>query len=160
MTGAEIPLFFALTTAASAAVGVVGAMQQGKAASQAAEYNAAVAERNAGVAHAQASAEIQAKAIEQARHFGNVRAQFGSSGIEFSGSALDVFQDQLTSAEHDKQLIKYKGDMKALGFNDEATLARMNAKNSVTAGYIGAASAVTKSIGSIATYGSGQRAAA
>lgn len=143
-------LMFALATAAGGAVSAVGAIQQGQAAKAAGEYNAAVAERNASATRAQTAADVLAKSREKAQHLGDLRAQFGANGLDFSDSALDVFQDHATQAEYDAKLTQYKGNLRAAGYGEEAILQKMGAKSASTAGYIGAGSAVLGSVSKIA----------
>lgn len=137
----EIAAAFAI---ASAAVGAVGAIQQGNATAAAANYNAEVARENAKASREQTAADVEQKAREQRKHLGSVRANYGSSGLVFEGSAFDVFEDQMYDMELDKRLMTYKGEMRARGYDDDARLKKMEAKNATTAGYIGALSSITK----------------
>jgi len=134
----------AASAIASAAIGAVGSMYQGRAQASADTFNAQVAENNARSAREMARADLEQKAREQQKHFGAVRAAYGASGIAFDGSALDVFEDQLLDAELDKRMITYKGELRARGFEDEAKLRRMSAKSASTAGFIGALSSFAR----------------
>lgn len=135
---AALPLLF---TIGSAVIGAVGAIQQGKATAAAANHNAQVAEQNAKTAREMAQADVEAKARDQQRHFGAMRAAYGANGLAFEGSALDVFEDQLYDAELDKRLISYKGELRARGYEEEAVNKRMEASAAKSAGFIGALSA-------------------
>jgi len=145
MTGLEI--IGALSAVASVASGVVGAMgaqQQGAATAAAANYQAQVATRNATVARQQATAEADDQRRENRRQLGAIRAAYGGSGIEMAGSPLDVLEDTALEQELDVQRIGYRGELRAAGENDKATLSLMEAKNAKKAGQIGAVSSVLK----------------
>lgn len=145
MTGFEIVA--ALSAAASVASGVVGAMgamQQGKAQSQAATYTAQVADRNAKIARQQADVEQEDQRRENMRQRGAIRAAYGGSGIEMAGSPLDVLEDTAMEQELDVERIGYRGALRALGENDKANLARAEAENAKSAGAIGAMGSILK----------------
>jgi hypothetical protein len=145
MTGFEIVA--ALSAAASVASGVVGAMgamQQGKAQSQAATYTAQVADRNAKIARQQADVEQEDQRRENMRQRGAIRAAYGGSGIEMAGSPLDVLEDTAMEQELDVERIGYRGTLRALGENDKANLARAEAENAKSAGAIGAMGSILK----------------
>lgn len=145
MTGFEIVA--ALSAAASVASGVVGAMgamQQGKAQSQAATYQAQVADRNAKIARQQADVEQEDQRRENLRQRGAIRAAYGGSGIEMAGSPLDVLEDTAMEQELDVERIGYRGTLRALGENDKANLARAEAENAKSAGAIGAVGSILK----------------
>lgn len=145
MTGLEI--IGALSAAASIASGVVGAMgamQQGKAASDAANYQAQVADRNAKIARQQAAVEQDDQRRENMRQLGAIRAAYGGSGLEMAGSPLDVLEDTSIEQELDVDRIGYRGTLRALGETDKANLARAEAENAKSAGAIGAVSSILK----------------
>ncbi|WP_414464357.1 hypothetical protein [Hyphomicrobium sp. DY-1] len=147
------------------AVQAVGAIQQGQAQAKADNYNAAVADQNAEIARRNASAvrdqtnsDVVTQAREQRKQLGLVRATYGANGLDFSGTALDVFEEQSLSANYDLHLTQYKGNLRAIdyeqqavGFNDSANLSRMSASAATSAGYIGAASAAIGGVTSAAT---------
>lgn len=145
MTGLEI--IGALSAAASVASGVVGAMgamQQGKAASAAANYQAQVAKRNATMARDQAAVEQDDQRRENMRQLGAIRAAYGGSGLEMAGSPLDVLEDTSIEQELDVERIGYRGNLRALGEEDKANLALAEASNAKKAGAIGAVSSILK----------------
>jgi hypothetical protein len=123
-------------------VGAVGSLQEAGARSQAAEYNADVAARNALAVREQTRSSIIDKTVETRRQLGQLRAAYGANGMMFSGSALDVLQDSATEASYDIAKMKYVGRLKEIGYQDERKLARMERKAVRTAGYMGAATSV------------------
>lgn len=154
-----------IAAVAAGAVGAVGAIQQANAASASAKYNAAVQENNAKtiernrkIALDQAESDASSKARENTRTLATIRANYGKSGLDMAGSALDVLEDSAIEGAFDVSKIRYQGEVRALGYTDEAAaqragaeLSRMNAKSQQTAGYIGAASSL---IGGVSKAGS------
>lgn len=142
MTGLEIAA--AALTVASGVVSAAGAMAQGEAQANAAEYEGLVADRNAKIARNQAAVEQEDQRRENLRQLGAVRAAYGASGIEMSGSPLDVLSDTALEQELDVARIGYRGELKAIGEGDKANLARAEADNARSAGAIGAVGSVLK----------------
>jgi hypothetical protein len=137
-------------TVASGAIGVVGALQQGRAAEAAGNYNAAVNERNAGVTLEQGRADLALKRRENLRRSAETRAAFGASGLAFDGSALDYFQDQAEDMALDESLGVYQSKLKAQGYRDQAKLDRAGAKGARTASYLAAVGEVAQTGASLA----------
>ena len=139
----------AVIAAAGAGIGAVGSIYQGQAAGAAADYNAAIMAQNAKAARDQARADAEDKAREAHRYLGSLHAAFGASGLSMEGSALDVYEDQSREAALAVHRVLYSGDLRAAGLEAGASLEKMKADTSRTAGYIGAASQVA---GGAATY--------
>ena len=137
MMAAAIPYIMA----ASAVVGAVSAIQQGKAAKAASEFNAEVSMQNAQIARADAAAQAAQADREQYLRFGAIRAAQGKSGgAAGEGSVLDVLADNAIQGELEKQNIIYQGEQRARGFVNTANLDTTAGKNSQTAGYMKAGS--------------------
>ena len=62
------------------------------------------------------------------------RAAYAASGINLSGSALDVMEDSTTQGEMDRLAILYGGDVEAANARNEATLSRFQGKSAAAAG--------------------------
>lgn len=163
MAGLEI--LGALASLASGVVSAMGAMQQAEAQARSAEYNAKVQDRNAIIAdqnrqHAIQTADVAAqdKRRENRRVLASVRAAYGTSGLEMAGSPLDVLEDTALEQELSASRIKYEGTVRAregaiqmLGYNEEATLQRMEAQSARAAGGVAAAGALFGGIGNALT---------
>lgn len=137
---AAIPYVLA---AVSTAVTVVAAVQQGKAAQRAADFNAKVAQDNAMLARQQA----QSKARQQDRvnrlRLGAIRAAHGASGgAAGEGSVLDVLGDTAMQGELEKQNILYAGRVQAAGYRNEASLSTAEGKSARAASTLKAGSAL------------------
>lgn len=124
-----------------AVVGVIGAVAQGvgamvsaNAQSQAATYNEQVQQRNAQAALSQGTAQAQEQQRQSEEALGRIRASYGAAGIEMSGDALGVYQDSATQANYDIAKVHYNSQVRATGYEDQATLDGMQAKADSTAG--------------------------
>lgn len=139
--------------AGATGISAVGSLMQGRAQSNAANYNAAqanynagIAEQNANIAIAQGNAESYRQGIEATRQIGKMRALYGASGVSVeSGSPLDVLADSTRSAVIDQQVTQYNYALKAqqyrqqaAGFQATANLDNANASNAMTSGYLNA----------------------
>lgn len=126
---------FAMVSMAGGAMGAIGSHYQAEGQAQAQEFNAQIAERNAGLSRQ--AAEYNALLLErQSRKIlGGIRAGAAASGGSgLDGSLLDILADSARSAEMDRQQTLYQGELKALGYEDSAKLARMGADSARTAG--------------------------
>lgn len=136
----------------STVAGAMSAINQGKAEANAANRAAEIAQRNKilanqdRIAAEQANqADLEDQQREHQRQLSSIRANFGSSGLEFSGSPLDILADTSTELALDERRTVYAGQqenrgyaLKMLGFDEEASAAFAQAKNSKRAGYINA----------------------
>lgn len=123
-----------------AAVSAVGAIRQGQAAANAANFNSAVATRNAQIAEGQSISAGEALSRDVQRRIGTATAAYGASGVSLSeGSPVDVLAESARMATLDAATLKYNYRLKGLGYQTEAALASSNAENSRTASYFNAA---------------------
>jgi hypothetical protein len=149
----------------SGVMGAIGAMQQANATANAADQNARIAEYNRSVAKRNASAtlaataqDMQDKQRQNARNLSSIRAAYGASGLALAGSPLDVLEDTALEQQLDVSKVGYKGELKAIGYKDEANnfamkaeLSRMEADSARAAGPI---SAIGNIFGSASKIGS------
>lgn len=134
------PVTMALILGATATTfQVVGTLQSARASENAANYNAAVARNNAASARDQADADARRQRILGEKALGGIRAAAGASGITMEGSPLDVLGESAANAELDVLSIKYKGELRAMGHESDATLDAAKASNTRTTGYLAAA---------------------
>lgn len=108
--------------AASAGVAAIGAIQQGRAAKAASEFNAHVARENAAISREEAALFARQQDRETYLRMGAIRAAQGKSGGAMEGSVLDILGDTAAQSELEKQHILYQGELKARGFQNTATL--------------------------------------
>lgn len=150
MTGIEIAMALA---ASAATVSAVGAIRQGQAASNAANFNAALAKQNADTADSQSIAASEAQQRDSARKIGSAMAAYGASGVQMAdGSPADVLGDSARMATLDNQTLKYNYKLKGLGYQAQASLDSANAENSRTASYFNAAGSMLSGGSKVAGY--------
>lgn len=129
--------------AASAAVAVVSAVQQGRAAKAAGDYNAQLAERNAQMERQQAALRAAQSEREGMLRLGAIRAAQGKSGgVANEGSVIDVLGDVAEQNELERQDILYRGAARAGAYEGSANLERMRGSTGQTAGYLKAGEAL------------------
>lgn len=122
----------------SAVIGGIGALQEGAAANAAAQYNAQQYETAAKTVEEQGHAEANKARRENRRLLGQMRAQYGASGITLEGSPLDVLEDTAAEGELEAQQKIYSGRVQAVEYRNKASLSRMQGESAKKAGYIGA----------------------
>lgn len=126
---------------ASAVIGAIGAIQQGKAAKAAADFNATIQMQNADIARADAALQAQQIDRDNYLRLGAIRtAQGKSGGAAGEGSVLDVLGDQAAQGELEKQYALYQGEQRARGFVNTANLDTFSGKQAQTSGYLKAGS--------------------
>lgn len=143
-------------TVASTVMSVVGAISSGNAEAAAQKQAAAVAERNRILAQqdairAQQTAQIASEDLGRSnrRQLADLRANLGASGLEFSGSPIDVLADTSIEMALDQRRTLYEGDVRARdgqveasNYAAQADAARMKAKNARSSGYMSAGAAL------------------
>lgn len=149
-----IPLMMLAGTAISA----FGAVSQANAQKAAHQFNAQLAERDATVAVQQADAEATRLRREAERVEGSLIAGFGASGLTVEHSALDVLADSAMQSQLDIETLKYRGNLKAMGYHDTAALERVAGETAVQQGQLRAASEILTGVGRAgASYSAGAR---
>ncbi len=151
-----------IASVAGTAFSVMGALQKGKSESQAAKYNAAVAEnnkemqlRNASLAGQEGEAAAQMEGMKTRARVAGIAADQGASGVRLnSGSDIDVRSSAASMGELSAINIRSNAARKAYGYQVDASnyqaqanLDKATAKNARTAGYIGALTALGSSAG-------------
>ncbi len=155
MGAAVIPLVIA-----SSVLGAVGSIQEGQAANQQANFQANIAKNNA---------DLASRKADEAREFGKVserknqiavlqllgqqRAAAAANGVDVNvGSAADLQADTVAFGRLDDLTIRNNAEREALGFEAQGTnflleeqAFKASGQAAVTAGFIGAASSLTKS---------------
>lgn len=134
MTGIEIAMI------AGTVMSAVGQIQQGNAAKQAANFNAAIANNNAIASRQKAEADAARQERESRLRAGAVGAARGASGGTAAGSALDLMESNAAQEELDRLTILHGGELQAAGFESDAAVQRMRGSAAQKAGRLGAAS--------------------
>lgn len=123
------------TSAVSTGLGVYSAVQQGEAAKDAADFNAAVARNDAIAAQHQAASESRQLSRRNRLRAATRRARFAASGIELSGSAEDVMFDSAVQDELDRQNALYRGTLRSNRSVAESAMHTAAGKNAKTSSY-------------------------
>lgn len=126
---------------AAAAISAYGAIQQGKAAEAAGEYNKTINDQNAQIARADALAQADQVRRENYMRLGAIRAAQGKSGgVANEGSVLDVLGDTAAQGELERQNVIYAGEQRARGFINTGNLEQFKGETARTASYFKAGS--------------------
>lgn len=133
--------------AAGAAMSAVGAIQQGKAAKAAAEFNATISRQNAQITREQTVQAVRQADREQYLRMGAIRAAQGASGGKAEGSVLDILADTAAQGELERQDIIYRGALAERGHLNTATLDEFSGKNAERASYLQAGSELLQGAG-------------
>ena len=141
--------------AAGTAVTAYGQYQQGQAQERAANYQAAVQDRNAQIAKQTAEYDAERQSSRLRRAIGSQRAAVLASGIQMEGTALDLQQDTVQQGEMDRLAILYGGEINYQNARSEAELSRMQGKAAAQAGTTAAFGTVLGGFGQ--TYAAGTK---
>lgn len=153
--------------AASTAVTAYGQYEEGQATREAMEYQAAVSRNNAIMEDRRAQEEIargEQEASQRrrqiARLIGQQRANIGASGVEASGSVLDVVADTAEQGVSDLEMIRINAEQRARdrrynaqNMRAQADLQQMQGRNAARAGTLSAFGTVLGGAGSLAGSG-------
>lgn len=127
----------------AAVVTAYSAVRSGQAQSAAADYNKKVAQQNAAAMDQQSQAAREQQHQDLMRKLGLMQANYGASGVDpTTGSPLDVFADSVQKGTLDDLTTKYNYQMKALGYQNSATLDSFQSDQASTSGYLNGASAL------------------
>lgn len=132
---------------AGTAMSVLGQLQQAQTARAVGRYNQQLSERNAAIARDQTAAEIIRQQRTARRVQGAARAAYGASGVTMEGSPLDVLEDNATQAELDTLTLRYRGELRAQGYEQEGAMARFRGDQQARAGRMAAAGTLLSSYG-------------
>jgi hypothetical protein len=118
----------ALGQVAGAGLTAYGQLKKGQDEATISTMDANMNEENARIALQNTGLNEMRQRVIGAKAIGNERAAFGASGVSSTaGSALDVMMDSAANNARDALNIKHAGEMKALGYQNEAGLYRARA---------------------------------
>ena len=141
-----------IALAASAVVGIAGALysgeQQRKAASQAAD----VADQGAAAAEAKAKYDETLHRERIRKTLSTMRSLYGKSGVDATGSPLLALEDTAAQSELDALAIRYGGKIEASRNRSEADILRMRGETAQTASYFQAGSTLLQAGGDYYKY--------
>lgn len=130
------------------AIGSVGDLYTGNAQATALQTQATQNQRNAQLALEQGQYDSMRVGMQVAQKVGAIHANYGASGVEStSGSVLDVLNASAINGEMDTQNILKGAQVKAINFENEASMENLGAQNAKTASYFNALSSLTMGSG-------------
>lgn len=131
-----------------AGLSAVGAIRQGNMEAKAAEMNAQMNEQNAVLTEAQAREEERRQRIFARKQIGEMRANYGASGVTTEGSPMEVLEESAMQAELDSLNIRYAGAARSAQYRNQAKLQRFYGKEAKLGGYLSAAGSLLGGAGS------------
>jgi hypothetical protein len=132
-----MPAVAIIAVVLSVASGVYSAVQQnkaGKAAEDAEEYNASIADQNARAIQDKAAYDEEMHRERVKKLLKSQRALYGGSGVDMEGSPLMVQADTTEQGEMDALAIRQGGNVQAAQQRSQANLMRMYGRNAASAG--------------------------
>lgn len=140
-----------LAVGGGALFSAIGSIGQGRAAEASANYNAAMARRNAEIVAQQSGAAQQQQQRQAQQRLGAMLASAGASGLAGSTSVSDVLADSARQAEFERQSIAYNYQLKAQGLLSQSDMYTRQGAEAVQAGNMAATSALIQ--GAYSAYG-------
>lgn len=137
--------------AAGPALNVAGAIHQGNSNAAISEYNAQMANRNAGIVQQQGAEQERRSRVQAGKQIGGMVSAYGASGVSSDGSAADVIRNSAANAELNALTIRNNADIKATALRNEASLDYYRANNDRVAGYMNAVATMIPGVGKIAS---------
>lgn len=128
-----IPWISLALTAVGTGVAVKGSLDAAAASEKAGEFNEAVAKNQAQAESDKAAYEAQRIRKRNLVLLGKQRAAYAKSGVNLSGSALDVMFDSSMEGELDALAAQYTGATAAGFYRSKGQLARMEGDNAAAA---------------------------
>jgi hypothetical protein len=129
-SGPSIPFGNIIGAGASVMAGV-GAYMQGEEMAGAYEYNASLALMKG-------QFEVEEISGKEEETLSTQKAMYAKSGVEQSGSVLDVALDTATNYEYDKQVATFNAESAANMDNYEAAMAKSKGQMGLATGILGA----------------------
>ena len=133
----------AAATAVAGGVQAVGSLIAGQAESNSLNAQADLQIKNAAEAEAQGKFNAMKSGLSWDAKIGSMKADIGASGVSTtSGSAAAILGAAASNAEMDRLNILHGADLKAIQFENEASMERLGAKSAVLGGMFKAFGAV------------------
>lgn len=134
----------------STGISAIGSMASGVMKASEARANAAALETAAQQRQEKAKFDIERADVQYRRQLGSVQARIGTTGIDTS-SFSSVLADDAKESALQKQAIQVGADVESQNLRFQAGGQRMSATSDIVSGAFGAAAAVGKGYGQLAT---------
>ncbi len=128
---------------AGAGIGAFGALIQGQAQSNALDRAAQIERQNAELDIQAGQTNAAISSINSDKRMGAITAGYGASGVEAnSGSALAVLAASTTNAELDRQNIIHGAKVRAINYENQASMDEVGAKSALQGSYMNAMASI------------------
>lgn len=125
-----------------ALVSGLGTVAQGMAASQAADYNAAVQRQQAQIEQNKGIAAANQQALDRRQKLAGIRAGAAQSGFEAEGSIDDLLDTANKTGVLAEMTALYDGSLRARGLRMSAELNQAQSKNALFGGVLGGGASI------------------
>jgi hypothetical protein len=139
-----------VVSAASAGVGAYSSIQQGEAADKASKFNANVAQNQAAETSMRAGFEAQQIRRKNLILSGDQRAAYAKSGVDISGSAVDVMNDSGVQGELSALASLWAGQNQSQKYLSQAKLDIFQGDQSRSSGYLSAGGTILSGSANVA----------
>ncbi|MEO8837536.1 MAG: hypothetical protein ABI351_02360 [Herbaspirillum sp.] len=124
---------------AGGAIGGIGALMSGQSQYDSLNAQADLQQKNAQEALAQGQFNANKSALQSGQRIGDTTAAFGAGGVRSnSGSVMAVLGASAANAELDRLNILHGADMRAINYQNEASMERVGAQNAKVGSYFSA----------------------
>lgn len=138
----------AAALAIGAGVSAIGAIQQGQATSDSLNTQADMQIANASQAEAEGNFNAMKSMLYSNQKIGAITANYGASGVtSASGSVQDVLTSSAANAELDRLNILHGADLKAIQYENQASMERKGAQSAESGAMFSAVGSIFKAAG-------------
>lgn len=111
--GAASGTVLTVMAVAGMAMQAYGQYQEGQDAKKASEYNASISRQEAELARQSGALDAERQRKQTGKIVGTQKTQYGASGVELTGSPLDVMIETAAEGELDARIIEYNANVLA-----------------------------------------------
>lgn len=134
---------------AGAGLQAYGQIRQGKAAREAAEQNAVIAEQTAKEIEQQGQYQVEQVRKEAKQVVGSMQANYGASGVTLEGSPMDWMAASIEAAENDVSMIRRNSSQQARFTRMGGQMQLKQGQNYATNSMFAAGGSILGGIGSV-----------
>jgi hypothetical protein len=140
----------ALFIAGGSLLSAYGSIEEGKAAMEAATYNANTMRIQAGQVREKSTRDASLVRERGIEAISDMRASYAASGVAMQGSVLDVLADSAGEVKRDELTVRYQGELQARSLEADSNRVLLEGRQAQRAGNINAIGSLLQGAGSIA----------
>ncbi len=110
-----------------AVTGIINASNENDLQNQASAMNTRTSLDNARLALQESAEDERRLRIQNKQQLGDIRANYGASGVTLEGSPLDILQQSAANAELDALTVRHQGAVRAWAYQNEARVEQFQA---------------------------------